>query len=120
LIGDTTEEDVENEAWAISALCDGKCKYVVEVFRHGWLVHMSLYFIDMEYCDETLEKRISTINRKYMKSTPEPPNDLPSSRKRKLPNKTNPTEEEVRSLFKPEYRGLTNNLGTQYEAKCGC
>jgi hypothetical protein len=38
----------------------GKC--VVEVTGHGWLPHhSSYYYIDMEYCLETLEDRIHGV-----------------------------------------------------------
>lgn len=54
-----TAQDIENEAYIISAVCSGYCRYVIEVFKHGWLAEdRSYYFIDMEYCPETLEDRI--------------------------------------------------------------
>jgi len=69
LFGHVTSEDIENEAKAVSALCfGGQCKYVVELLKHGWLTPAnSDYFIDMEYCPESLEDRISqwtTISRR--------------------------------------------------------
>lgn len=37
----------------------GRSLTVVEVLKHGWLPrHPSLYYIDMEYCLETLQSRI--------------------------------------------------------------
>src|SRR6266496_79659 len=44
----------------LSELCSpGRSRMVVEVTRYGWLPrHPSLYYIDMEYCPETLESRI--------------------------------------------------------------
>jgi serine/threonine protein kinase len=57
--GCVTVADIENEARAVSQLCQGQCKYVVRVLEHGWLgPDHSYYFIDMEYCPETLEDRI--------------------------------------------------------------
>ena len=54
-----TREEINNEAAVISQLCSGGCKNIVEVIRHGWLPrNRNLYYIDMEYCQETLEHRI--------------------------------------------------------------
>lgn len=63
LFGGVTREDIDNEAGAISRLCaPGGNKYVVEVIKHGWLPrNPSYYYIDMEYCEETLEKRIDRM-----------------------------------------------------------
>jgi len=63
--GDVTREDIDNEARAVSELCaPGKAKNVVEVMRHGWLPHhSSYYYIDMEYCSETLEEWIIGVVR---------------------------------------------------------
>lgn len=59
-MGDITREEIDNEANVVSQLCrPGVCRNVVEVTQHGWLPRKrSLYYIDMEYCTETLEKRI--------------------------------------------------------------
>jgi serine/threonine protein kinase len=60
-----TREDIDNEAKAISALClPGKNKNVVAVLRHDWLPRQSgSYYIDMEYCTESLHSRIQgTVN----------------------------------------------------------
>jgi serine/threonine protein kinase len=59
--GYSTTDDIENEANAVAALCSGrKSKYVVEVIKHGWLTMANVYyFIDMEYCPETLEDRLN-------------------------------------------------------------
>jgi serine/threonine protein kinase len=52
-------EDIVNEARAVAKLCDGTSKFVVNVAQHGWLPHnTSYYYIDMEYCPETLESRV--------------------------------------------------------------
>ena len=61
--GSVTEEDIENEAKAVSALCaSAQCKYVVKVLKHGWLTNdHTFYFIDMEYCIQTLEDFIKDI-----------------------------------------------------------
>lgn len=58
-------KDIDNEAHAVSQLCAaGKCKNIVEVIRHGWMANNPLYyFIDMEYCPETLNDRILGIVR---------------------------------------------------------
>jgi len=60
LIGDVTREEIDKEATVISQLCrPGGCKNIVEVLQHGWLPrNRSIYYIDMEYCPETLEQRI--------------------------------------------------------------
>lgn len=58
--GDFTEEDIDNEARTLSNLCVGRrSQGVVEVIRHGWFSEgPSYYYIDMEYCPETLDNRI--------------------------------------------------------------
>jgi len=60
IFGDITPEDAEREGRTLSELCrPGRSNTVVEVIKHGWLPrHPSLYYIDMEYCPETLESRI--------------------------------------------------------------
>jgi len=60
LFGNVRKEDIENEARAVSKICEGgKCKNIVEVISHGWLPnHNSFYYIDMEFCLETLDDRI--------------------------------------------------------------
>jgi hypothetical protein len=47
----------------VSELCrPGGNKYVVEVRRHGWLPRNSTYYyLDMEYCSESLEDRIHGV-----------------------------------------------------------
>jgi serine/threonine protein kinase len=65
LFGQVTEQDIENEAKAVSSLCtNGECKQIVEVLQHGWLTKdHSYYFIDMEYCQETLEDRLRSFSK---------------------------------------------------------
>jgi serine/threonine protein kinase len=67
LFGGVTREDIEKEASAVSQLCvPGGNKHLVEVLKHGWLPrNPSYYYIDMEFCTETLEMRIES-----MKQTP--------------------------------------------------
>jgi serine/threonine protein kinase len=61
--GGVTREDIESEARAITKLCGpGMNKFVVEVLRHGFLLR-SYYYIDMEYCAETLEDRIGVMSK---------------------------------------------------------
>ena len=62
LCGYSTTDDIENEAKAVGILCSRReSKYVVEVLQHGWLANANIYyFIDMEYCPETLEDRLTT------------------------------------------------------------
>lgn len=69
LFGQVTEDDIENEAKAVSSLCTGgHCRQIVEVLKHGWLTkEHSYYFIDMEYCQETLEDRIQSFTIKRRK-----------------------------------------------------
>src|SRR5438477_5267223 len=54
------KEDIADEARVISELCQpGRSKTVVEVMRHDWLPrNPSYYYIDMEYCPETLKNWI--------------------------------------------------------------
>jgi serine/threonine protein kinase len=55
VFGSVTQEDIENEVRAISELCrPGQSNTVVEVITHGWLPRTDFYFIDMEYCPDTL------------------------------------------------------------------
>lgn len=55
LFGHVTEEDIANEARVISEVCQGQSIHVIQVLNHGWLRgSYSYYFIDMEYCPETL------------------------------------------------------------------
>jgi hypothetical protein len=43
----------------LSTLYYGRqCKYLVKVFQHGRLIPADTYFIDMDYCPETLENWI--------------------------------------------------------------
>jgi serine/threonine protein kinase len=61
LLGGVTVEDVEREAGLLSELGgSGESATIVEVYQHGWLPHsnQSVYYIDMEYCPETLHQRI--------------------------------------------------------------
>jgi len=63
LFGGVTREDIDNEATAVSRLCaPGGNKYIVEVTKHGWLPrNPSYYYLDMEYCSETLESHIEKM-----------------------------------------------------------
>jgi len=65
--GSITRRDIENEVETISKLChhSRSCKNVVEMLDHGWLdITQTFYFIDMEYCSETLEDRIHGLSKK--------------------------------------------------------
>jgi serine/threonine protein kinase len=66
IFGDITHEDAESEGRMLSDLCrPGGSNTVVEVTKHGWLPrHPSLYYMDMEYCLETLESRIHGAGQK--------------------------------------------------------
>jgi hypothetical protein len=82
LFGHVTADDIENEVRAVAALCSGRqCKYVVEVLKHGWLTNANTdYFIDMDYCPETLEERIIQWNeesRRYQLPAPFTPDPAP-------------------------------------------
>lgn len=47
---------VADEINAINKLCDGSHKNIVKVLQHGLLrKNADIYFIDMEYCDASLE-----------------------------------------------------------------
>jgi serine/threonine protein kinase len=60
VFSDSSEEDIEHEAQVVSNLCvPGNGNGVVEVIRHGWFPDgPKYYYIDMEYCSETLEERV--------------------------------------------------------------
>jgi len=92
LIGTVTEQDIENEANAISVLCTGaQCKFVVEVLQHGWLTgDHSCYFIDMEYYIQMLEDFIKEIANKSQ--------DLQHSEMEQLNNFMNPERTEAMNL----------------------
>jgi serine/threonine protein kinase len=61
-LGTVTEEEIANEAKVIDKLCNGTNPWMVKVLKHGNLTGNSLfYYIDMEYCPETLEQRIETM-----------------------------------------------------------
>ena len=92
LIGTVTEQDIENEANAISVLCTGaQCKFVVEVLQHGWVTgDHSCYFIDMEYGIQTLEDFIKEIVNKSQ--------DLRHSEMEQLNNLMNPERTEAMNL----------------------
>lgn len=64
LSGNTTRNDIEREATAIARLCrPGESVRVVLVLQHGWLPHNpSCYYIDMDYCPQTLEQYIKSRN----------------------------------------------------------
>ena len=71
LFGQVTEQYIENEAKAVSVLCNGgQCKQIVEVLQHGWLTKdHSYYFVDMEYCQETIEDRIKSFAKQPQVTT---------------------------------------------------
>jgi serine/threonine protein kinase len=56
------EKDIENEVRAVKRLCmENSHKNVITVMKHGWLLSSddsisSLYYIDMELCDENLDR----------------------------------------------------------------
>jgi serine/threonine protein kinase len=58
IFGDLTREDVDNEATVVSQVCrEGQSNSIVEVYDHGWLpgFDSSYYYVDMEFCSQTLE-----------------------------------------------------------------
>jgi serine/threonine protein kinase len=58
-LGQATLGDIENEARAITSLTqEGGHPNIVTIFKHGWL-HGSLYAIDMELCDLSLDDYIT-------------------------------------------------------------
>jgi serine/threonine protein kinase len=62
--GNFTAEDIDNEVDAVSQLCrPGGNQYVVQVHRHGFLPQneSQYYYIDMEYCSESLDDRIHRV-----------------------------------------------------------
>jgi hypothetical protein len=64
MIGDVTTEEVEAEARVIELYRPGLSNAVVEVIKHGWLpLQDSIYYIEMEYCSETLESRVHGTGR---------------------------------------------------------
>jgi serine/threonine protein kinase len=66
IFGDITSEDAESEGRMFSELCRlGHSKAVVEVIKYGWLPrHPLMYYMDMEYCPETLESCIHGAGQK--------------------------------------------------------
>jgi|SRR5579859_2868267 serine/threonine protein kinase len=72
--GHITREDIDNETKAISAICTpGGNKNIVVVRDHNWLPRQpGFYYIDMEYCDETLASKIQRLvaSRNTTSSTP--------------------------------------------------
>jgi serine/threonine protein kinase len=72
LFGGVTREDIEKEASAVSQLCvPGGNIHLVEVLKHGWLPrNPSYYYIDMEFCTETLEMRIESMKQAPFIRTP--------------------------------------------------
>src|SRR5256714_8141431 len=64
LFAGVTRQDISDEAIAVTKLCGkGMNRFVVEVLQHGWLPRNLIYFIDMEYCDESLEDEILVMAR---------------------------------------------------------
>jgi serine/threonine protein kinase len=84
LCGYATTDDIENEANAVAILCSRReSKYVVEVLQHGWLTNANIhYFIDMEYCPETLEDRLHGWKRKQQSDHLATPQVLSSTTER--------------------------------------
>ena len=66
--GGLTKEDIANEARAISKLCgsvDSIHENIVQVLQHGWLSKSSsYYFIDMEFCEWSLDQYIDASSSK--------------------------------------------------------
>lgn len=81
LFGGVRKEDIDNEARAVSELCaPGRCRNVVEVIRHNWLpTDSSYYYIDMEYCSETLDDRIQGRSRGVERGSESPYEDPKST-----------------------------------------
>jgi serine/threonine protein kinase len=74
--GGITQEDIENEARAITKLCgQGQHNNIVEVLQHGKLPNSPYYFIDMELCDINLDMYIEFICKPS--SRPDLPGHLP-------------------------------------------
>jgi serine/threonine protein kinase len=54
-----SQEDVDNEVRAIKKLCQHQHPNIVQVFKYGRLkTDGAFYFIDMELCENSLEKYI--------------------------------------------------------------
>lgn len=82
VFGQVLPADIENEARILSELGTSRCPYVVEVLQHGWLEDgRTFYFIDMEFCPETLDERIrktklcACLSPSISTSTPLAPED---------------------------------------------
>jgi serine/threonine protein kinase len=70
IFGSVTEQDIENEARAISELCrPGQSRCVVEVIKHGWMHKRDAYFLDMEYCPMTLADKIRGTDTRTREQT---------------------------------------------------
>lgn len=60
IIGHTTAADIDNEARIVTSfLKNGGHPNIVTITRHGWMMSLNYYFIDMELCDLTLNDYIS-------------------------------------------------------------
>jgi serine/threonine protein kinase len=55
-----TEDDIDNEAEAVTTLCTAGHKNIVNVLDQDWLGMSQHYYIDMELCDINLETYIQT------------------------------------------------------------
>jgi serine/threonine protein kinase len=59
IVGNVTEEDIENERRAIEKLCDTPHDNIIEILQHGRFSNQSpMYFFDMELCEINLEQYI--------------------------------------------------------------
>jgi len=58
-----TKKDIENEMQAIKRLCGPDISpFIIAATKQGWLPrNPSYYYIDMEYCAETLENGIDLM-----------------------------------------------------------
>jgi serine/threonine protein kinase len=75
-------KDIENEATAIEAvMSEGGHQNIVTVLKHGWL-DGSVYFIDMELCDYSLEGYIQQERRRVATRETLDGNDFLDSKER--------------------------------------
>jgi serine/threonine protein kinase len=73
---DVETADIENEIRAIKKLCSTGHQNIVQVHSYGAFsepFHTSDYYIDMEYCDKTLDKYIRDLKTA---SSPVPTNQI--------------------------------------------
>jgi serine/threonine protein kinase len=114
VFGSVTQEDIENEVRAVSELCrPGQSNTVVEVIMHGWLPRTDFYFIDMEYCPDTLYDWIlrRDINRQKKENLAS--NRYETVNEGRAPTLEDPIGTDNRSNNLERSQGLSDTIATR-------